>query len=124
MSKFDALVRTPSCTAYGNPWLSRHLALRAVRECGGGRDGREYLVPGMWLVQLRGAFDPNDAEVLHHHVVAGAELAAVSEHVIEFVPVQRADHGIGVRRARGLPLQRGGVVVEAAEATTSAEVSF
>ena len=38
----------------------------------------------------------------------------MSEHVIEFVPVQRADHGIGFRRARGFdrvqPLQRGGVV--------------
>ena len=49
----------------------------------------------MWLRELRRVLDLGDVKVVNHRVVAGAGLASMSEHVIEFVPVQRADDGIG-----------------------------
>ena len=55
----------------------------------------------MWLHELRRVLDLGDVKVVNHRVVAGAGLASMSEHVIEFVPVQRADHDIGFGRARG-----------------------
>ena len=55
----------------------------------------------MWLRELRRVLDLGDVKVVNHRVVAGAGLASMSERVIEFVPVQRADHSIGSGRARG-----------------------
>ena len=68
----------------------------------------------MRLGELRRALDLGDVEVMHDHMVAGAEFAVMGEHVIEFVPVERADHGIGIRRSCGLdrvqPLQCCGII--------------
>ena len=102
-----------SLLVFCQPDLSRHLLILPAGNAA--EPGRlEYLEPGMGLRELRRALDLGEVKVMHHHVVAGAEFAAMSEHVIEFVPVECADHGIGFGRARGFdrvqPLQRCRVV--------------
>jgi hypothetical protein len=42
-----------------------------------------------WGSESCAELDLGDIEVVHHHVVAGAEFGVVGEHVIELVPVQR-----------------------------------
>ena len=48
------------------------------------------------------------------HVIAGAKLAVTREHVVERVPVERADDGIGIGGAGGAnrvqPLRRRRIV--------------